>query len=124
MSTEENKAIELPLDLDVREVNLVGKKDNKLKEYWLTELDGAARDDYLAEMGKRMNTVNGITEIKNYKGLQATLVKMCMADKASGDAVTLDEVQALPGKTLTALFKACQELNGLGDDEKAVAKND
>ena len=123
MAKEESNVLELPLDRDTKEVKLKGS-GNKVKEYVLTELDGTARDDYLAEMGNRMKTVDGQTEIRNYKGLQATLIVMCMTDKCSGEAISLDEVQALPGKTLTALFKACQDLNGLGDDAvKTKAKN-
>ena len=123
MAKEESNIIELPLDRETKQVKLKGS-GNKVKEYVLTELDGTARDEYLGEMGKRMKTVNGATEIKNYKGLQASLIAMCMTDKGSGEPVTLDEVQALPGKTLTKLFKICQDLNGLGEESDQKAKND
>lgn len=116
--------LELSLDRDVVNIRLCGK-DKKVKEFVLTELDGIARDDYLTEMGKKMKTVNGVTEIKDYKGLQAMLICKCMSDKF-GEPLSVDDCQALPGKTITKLFEECQTLNGLGDIAKAKekAKND
>ena len=128
-----DNVLEFDLDLEEVPVKLKGK-DGSVKEYVLVELDGSKRDEYLTAMGKRMKTVATgkfddkgkpvtITEIKDYKGLQAQLICMCLKNKATGEVISFDDCQALPTKTQNALFKACQDINGLNDTENE-AKND
>jgi len=119
----ERTLIQLPLCREEIDVKLQGI-DGQTKEYVLIELDGTARDEYLTDMSKRMKTVNGQTEIKDYKGLQAQLICMCMRNKANNEQVEINDCQTFPGKTITKLFEACQKLNGLDSDASKTAKND
>ena len=94
------------------------------KPFKLKELSGKQRDEFLNNLGKRMEYVEGkVAGMTNYEGLQAALVSLCLHDE-NGEQVPESVVQDYPAIVQSKLFKAAQELNGL--DEKAMdeAKND
>ena len=97
------------------------------KAYKLVELDGASRDEVLNDSFGRMKfgPDGKVIGMRDVKGLQATLVSRCIQDDA-GKPVPINTVSSWRATVVEGLYKACQELNGLIDNDKAkeVAKND
>ena len=102
----------------------------KILKLTLVEMDGTQRDEYLNDSASRMEIVPGEvdaqgnprTRIKDYKGLHAKLLTVCLVDE-NGKAPTLAEVQAWPAAVQSALYKAAQELNRLDGKKEGDAKN-
>ncbi len=94
------------------------------EKYTLIEMTGKQRDAFLDDIGGRMKFIAGKSAgMKNYDGLQAFLVALCLIDK-KGDNVKKEVIQSYPSSVQTKLFKAAQELNGLDDESAEQVKND
>jgi hypothetical protein len=95
----------------------------------LVEMDGTQRDAFLTDSAQRVE-IDGQDEqgknrvrIKNYDGLTAKLLVLCLQDE-QGKPLTIAQVQAWPAQVQTALYKAAQELNKLDEKKKeGEAKN-
>jgi len=106
----------LSFDLDRKEQTATIGGD----DYVLRELDGKERDRYLNSLGNRMKTSpNGGQSLKNFDGLQASLITASLFKLEGGERVAVKEatVQAWPARVLTGLFNAAKELSALGDEE-------
>lgn len=101
-----------------------------IEKYFLIEMDGTQRDDFLSDSASRMEVIPGEvdekgnpkTRIKDYKGLYAKLLVVCMQDE-KGKAPTLETVQSWPARVQTELYKLAQELNKLNEKEEEKGKN-
>lgn len=100
------------------------------KSYRLVELDGAARDEVMADSFKRMtfNDKGRPTGFKEVRGIQTALISQCLVDE-KGAHVPKEMIGRWRATVVEALYKACQELNGIQiegeiEKEKEVAKND
>lgn len=111
-------------------VELEDEKGNILK-FTLVEMDGAQRDEYLNDSAARMEIVPGETDdkgnprtrIKDYKGLHAKLLTICMVSEL-GKPPTLAEVQSWPAAVQSQLYKEAQKLNRLDEKKEEEAKKD
>jgi len=94
------------------------------KAYTLKELSGEARDKYLTGMSDRVKFTDGkMTGLKNFNGLQASLLALCLYD-SDGVLVPMKDLQAFPASTLATLFDAAQELSSLGEGAQKEAKKE
>ena len=93
------------------------------KSYILQELDGKDRDKYLTSIGSRLrqNAKGEAAGVKNFDGLQASLVAKSLkkiGEDGEKTAVTQDAIQAMPARVVAGLFKEAKKLSKLGDEEK------
>lgn len=92
------------------------------QEYVLQELDGSERDRYLNGLTNRMrvNNKGDLAGIKNFDGLQASLVaaSIRLVDGLERKPVLLKTVQGWPAKVVKQLFDAARELSGLDDEDE------
>jgi len=99
-------------------------EQGQVRRYTLRELDGKQRDQWFSLMGDRVQIEDGrVVGVRNFDGFQAALVSHCLYDE-KGQAVPIDEIQALPARVQDALFRAAQELSALTEQSVADAKND
>lgn len=99
------------------------------KKFELREMTAAQRDQYLTDLQSRfrLNKDGVAVGMKDFIGLQANLLSLCMFNE-QGEPVSRDDVQTWPASCVTQLFKAAKEINHLADETKAAelesAKND
>jgi len=110
-----------PMDLDLtrREVPVTLKdKDGSPTEYLLVELDGAGRDAYLNNLGKRLkpDASGKNPSVRDFTGLQANLLTRCMLVADGRTPVTEKDIQAWPSRVQNALYKRAKEISALQDD--------
>lgn len=92
--------------------------------YELREFSGAVRDRYINAMTKRVaHAGTDKATVKNFDGLQADLLTLCLHDSA-GEPVSAEVIQAWPAAVVAALFKEAQTLNALGEDDESAEGND
>jgi len=117
---------ELKFSLKLKEIPVnITDVDGQEKSYTLRELTGAQRDTFLDEMGSRLKYAGGkIQGLTNYKGLQASLVSLCLHDD-KGNSIKKEIIQSYPASVLSDLFDAAQDLSGLvvGEEELEKLKN-
>lgn len=111
------KAVKLPTRVvDVPEWDMIG--DDAIN---LRAMTGTSRDAYEAEVvGNR----GGKDRPLNLVNLRARLVARCIYDPTTGEAVfnwrqpqDIDELGSYNAAGLDRLFKVCQELNGISDED-------
>ena len=92
------------------------------QEYVLQELDGAERDKYLNGLTNRMrvNNKGDLAGIKNFDGLQASLVvaSIRLVDGVERKPVPFKTVQEWPAKVVKQLFDAARAISGLDDEDE------
>jgi len=91
-------------------VELVGL-DGISKKYVIREMTGAVRDKFFAELGQRVEMVDGKVNVKVWEGFQGILVSMCLFDE--NGQVPLDIVQGFPANVLNELYNVASELSSL-----------
>lgn len=114
--TFELKLKSIPVEL----ANQQGVPEN----YTLSELTGVKRDEYLNDTASRMKFgADGKAQgVKDFKGMQATLVSLCLTKGSGGEKVTIETINTWPASVVSALFKEAQKLSGLEAQEEP-AKN-
>ena len=92
--------------------------------YSLVELSGKDRDDYLNAMATKMkyNAKGEPIGIKTFKGLQASLLCLCLEDPNNAKVTQVD-LEKYPASVVNELFKAAQKLNALDEEGQEEAKN-
>lgn len=101
--------------------------DGQVVMYYVKEMTGAQRDEYLNKMTSKTNRdANGdVVGMKDYKGLYSNLLSFCLYE--SGDKLIPEsKIQEWPDTAQKVLFDIASELNGLkpkknGED---LPKND
>jgi len=116
----------LKFSLELKEIPVVLENADGTKvDAYLRELTGKQRDSYLTGLSGRMKYRDGkVTGLSSFEGLQASLLSLCLVDKADGKLIGITRIQTFPAKVQEALFKAAQELSGLDDIGEEEAKND
>lgn len=106
-------------DLSERPVKIDGG------DYVIRELLGKAKGKWMTKMGPRMKMDHRgqPVGVKNFEGLQASLICLCMFEKVSGTAVTEEIIENWPAKVQDKLFLACQKINGMTTQSAEAAKN-
>src|SRR5690606_21907986 len=86
--------------------------------YYLREMWGTARDEYLDSLTKRMDfgADGKATRMKSFKGLQANLIARCLYN-SDNELVTMDEIQSWPSSVQSKLYAKAREINGLDEEE-------
>lgn len=107
----------LSFDLELEEVpvTIAGEK------YVLRELDGKQRDKYLDGLGKRLAPAgrDGKAQtVKNFNGLQSSLVCMCLYKDGEDSPVDAHTIQTWPARVVAGLFDAASDLSKLGEEEE------
>lgn len=95
------------------------------EQYVLRELNGQERDKYLNGLGARLVTVGDNQSIKNFDGLQASLLNLSLK-KCAGDElqpVLVSTIQNWPASVQKALFDVAQKLSGLDKEEASAEGN-
>lgn len=113
------------LSLKRKKVRIILEDDGEEKSWTLRELDGTERNKFLNKMASRVKIGAGgkAVGIKSFDGFQADLLKMCLFDE-NGEAINIEDIEALPSSTQQELFKKAQQLCGLDKDEEKDEKND
>jgi hypothetical protein len=92
------------------------------EEYVLVELDGKDRDKYLNNVGARIRVGpdGKPAGVKNFEGLQASLVTPSIRKIVNGErkAVDIKTVQSWPSTMLSKLFDLAKDLSDLKDEEE------
>lgn len=84
------------------------------ENYTLKELDGKSRDKYMANLSKRMRTdAKGKSTVKDFEGIQATLISMSLFKDGEDLPVPVAVVQTWPGQVVATLHEAAKALSGL-----------
>lgn len=101
--------------------------DKRVKEFYLQELSGKERDEYLQEWAEVfMDTKEDGTSVvnKKHKGLYSMLLKRTVFTK-DGDLVPEETIQSWPSASQFKLWQASQLLSGLNKKKaEAEVKND
>lgn len=122
----------LNFDISRKEVEVVLGKGGEKKKYILREFCGLARDKYTKSIFESIE-VEGVADdkvkIKNIKtdglvGSESKLIALCLFTEEDDKPVSEEVIQSYPVTVIDRLYKACQELNGLGAKAEAQAKND
>jgi len=107
--------LELTFELERKslEVKLGGE------DYLLVELDGTMRDRYLTGLASRVKGGGTTATVKNFNGLQGSLLAMSLKKLVDGTqvAVPLGEIQKWPASVVDGLFTAARDLSGLDDED-------
>lgn len=115
----------LEFDLKLNEQPVILKDAKGVPtHYTLREMDGNQRDEHMQDSASRMkfDEKGNAKGLSSYKGIQSKLISLCLFD-AEGKPVPEKTINAWPATTISGLFKAAQQLNSLGDDAEAAAKN-
>lgn len=132
---------ELEFCLDIKEYPIYFTLNEEKITYYLREMTGQQRDDYLGALQKMMgkNTMAGgkvnAASIQSFDGIEAELLSRVIfkevpseeEDEVKKERVSKKEIQTWPAPVQHKLFLKAQKLTGLGDeDEKSEeeAKND
>lgn len=117
---------DMDFDLTLQEINVtLNDPDTKEKKrYILRELTGDERDSWLQEMSARTGKhPDGSPKVKNFKGLQASLLKFCLLTEER-EKVGVEKIQKWPARVQSKLFEKAQELSGLDQGAEDEAGND
>lgn len=102
------------------EVEVPGTDPNsppQVEVYTLREMMGYDRKEYMHRTTSELRVVDGEAKNLGFKGQELDLISRCMYDMA-GLRVTVDALEkSLPSTAVGVLFRACQNLNGLGRTE-------
>jgi len=111
------KRKEIPIQLENEEGEIV--------DYKITELTGKQRDSFLNLMSSRTKYAADGTPagIKNFDGLQASLLALCLTN-SEGKKATVAELAEYPASVVNELYKAAQKLNALDEQGQEEAKNE
>lgn len=149
MSKEENNG-ELPalysftLELKEVPVKLVDPRDGEEHWYLIREMNALQRDKWFENVSgrMRMNEKGDVTGVRNFTGMQATLLTLTMLeaeDEGSEDEpqvtarlnkqgkpiyVTETAAQLWPASVQAQLFEIAQRISGLDDEAKERSKKD
>jgi len=118
--------IKLSLKLDEQPVVLTDTTGQEAT-YSVREMAGDDLESYLESNKERLDVVVGengkmkVRAIKSYKGMYSSLLSFCLF-RASGEKVTVGEIDKYPHKVQKALFETAQKLNKIGDEDKGDGK--
>jgi hypothetical protein len=98
-----------------------GKKTNML----LREMTGTEKGKYMASMGNRakFDQKGNPIGLRNYDGLEASLISKCLYDVATGKLVDEKVINGWPISVQQGLMKACVKMNAMDDDSREKEKN-
>ncbi len=108
------------------EVVPVGVKiDGEIKPYTLKELLGTERDGYVGRLSKNMkyDSKGNALGLRDFTAMHSKLLAITLFDE-NDEAVDIKTLQTWPGRTLSTLYKASNELSGLNDEGAEEIKND
>ncbi len=110
----EETALKFSLKLAEKDI-ILEDADGKETVYYLKELTGASRDAYMNTMGDkvRYNKKGEFIGMKDYEGLNASLLCKTLFVKESNENVGTTTLQAMPAQVLASLFELSQEMSGL-----------
>lgn len=129
----------LEFDLDIKEYPIYFNLSGDQITYYIREMTGQQRDDYLNALQKMMgkSAMSGgklsAGSIQSFDGIEAELLSRVIfkevpsdEDEVKKERVSKKEIQTWPAPVQHKLFLKAQKLTGLGDeDEKSEeeAKN-
>lgn len=97
------------------------------RTFVLKELDGDGRDCYMNTVQSRMkNLPNGTQVVKDFKGLQASLLARTLFEILPDGEKLMDSktIQSFPTSTQKQLFDMSQQLSGLDPVAEDTEGND
>lgn len=122
--SESNGKRRFKLILKKEEIVIEDKHGQEVEAY-IQELDGVARDEWV-NMSLSRSKVDRETGARigyDVKDLEAKLVHSSLF-KADGTKFEFREVQQFPASTLTALYRMCEDINGISAKAKEAVKNE
>lgn len=120
---EPEVTLTVKLKLKSRPVN-IEDADGTVKAYTINEMVGSDRDAWMNFLSARTKTNDqgDAVGVKDFDKMQATLIEKCLKD-AAGNKVGMGTLARWPAEALDALFKACQQINGLDGASAEKEKN-
>jgi len=117
-------------------------KDTK-KFYVLREVNGHSRDLYLNNLAGRLKGKGEVTQVRDFKDMQANLLSRCIYKKVTANKedppskstpdqleemgeipVTIEELRTWPARIQSLIFDRAQKLSGLDTEAEEEAGND
>ncbi len=89
----------------------------------IQELDGIELGQWRTDMADRVRTDSQgkVTGVTNFNGIEANLICRCLRN-AKGEAVVSGQIERWPASAIAAIFKVCQEVNGMTPESEAAEK--
>lgn len=122
------ETIRFSLKLQSKSV-VLERQDGSEWEVTVNELPGPESEDYQDSIKDRLDVEMDdkgklkVKSIRTFKGSYESLLKLCLRNKATGELVPVEQIQAFPASVQKGLFEIAQRLNGLGEDSQAKLKN-
>ena len=129
----------LEFDVSLEQVPVKLKKDGEVREFVIREFDGQTRKEYLKGVmdmvtmdikptdnpNKPNIGISGIKDPQLVADIKGRLISLCLFSIEDEELkpVKIETVLTYPTKVIDGLYKACQELNGLGLNAEDLAKN-
>lgn len=93
--------------------------------YYLLEMDGVFRDQFLTLVRKRQQIINGQpTGFGNFDGFMVDLICRCLRHPADNKLVPAEIIKRWPATLQKECYVICRQLNGLDEEEEEKEKND
>ena len=118
---------ELRFSIKRKNIQVILEDENdEEQEYYLLDLTGKERDQWLAFLGKRLtrNTDGTPTGLKTFDGLACQLLVLSLYKSDKITHVEKKFIDELPCEVQESLFDASQELSGLTSKSVEEAGND
>lgn len=115
----------LKLKMSLSQLPLVIEVDGAEEEFYLKEMNAAARDRYLDSVSDRVR-VDGqgrVAGIKKFAGMQSDLICGCLhfgQGPMKDQLVPKATLQTWPASTISALFNEAQKLNSINEPAKTA----
>ena len=102
---------------------IIEDKNGAEQKCYLEELEADKKDDWVnLSLDRSKYNEQGVRIGYNVKDLEANLVHKSL-HKEDGSTFGFREVQSFPASTLTAIYRLCEDLNGLSEKARTAVKN-
>ena len=111
---KDEEPLKFSLKLAKRDV-IIADEHGKEVKYYLKELTGSERDDYMTAMGDkvRYNKKGEFLGMKSFEGLNSSLLCRTLFYTESDEEVGVTTLQNMPAQVLAELFEISQVMSGL-----------
>ena len=105
-------------DLELQRHPFTAKAPDGVRQrYFVFELNGTQRDDYLTFIAGKTVESNGTRRVKNFKDIQAFLLAKAVYKEGETKPVPLSTIQSWPASMQSKLYDKARDLSGLDKEE-------
>ncbi len=125
MMAKETKPLKFSLKLAKRNI-IIADEHGKETSYYLKELIGLERDDYMSEMGDkvRYSKKGEFLGMKSFDGLNSSLLCRTLYYTETNETVGETTLQNMPAQVLAEMFEISQAMSGLKKEAEEEAGED